>query len=732
MTARVGLLVTLAALLAFFAPLALRGEVIYPHDDAVQLGVSATPLTSETWSFRFNDQSAFFVPELHAQLHAPRSGWLATWTNAVQLGRPLTQYWGLCPGYLPLFLLAQVVDDARVLYTLLAVLTTVATGVFAFAFLRAIDIAPAVCAAVAIATATSVPMLYWLCLTVFPAGLCWTWCLLWLVTRQIDAPRPLRWVGLAFASSALLLSAYPQHIVWHALFLSLWTARRIVQRSASWPERARQTLAIGGCAAFGALCAAPVYLDVALASSRSIRAQPDVSYFVDILPSLSSASDMATQLALLFDPRLFGNPVAHDYPIECLGIALGAFAFGPFAFSWIGAGWRALRLEYALIGVCVVLTCWPAAYVFAVEHLGLGFSRSLPLWGAVVPGTICVARSADALLRQPPRARWLCLAGAGVLLAGIGIAAHWARPQGVVSIDGVPIAMASLTLVALLVVRRGWALVAASVLIAVVEGREYVLHRTPESLARQPPLVESLHERTRDGSRYAIVGEEPRNVLPPNMELALGLASPFSYDPLGSRAYLRWIERISSKGPRVVGRRFPRIADASKLGTGALEEANVSLVLSARPIQAPNLVANGRAGPFFAQRVRAPLGPLRRLEAPASVARVDGLDSVETDLRADACGSARIVDDEGDRLLLELDAQPRETLIWLARQHHPQWTAVGGRCVIVNDFYQGVLVPAGTPSVELHFRPWARWAWVAWPLFAALGAILWLRQGRRA
>ena len=50
----------------------------------------------------------------------------------------------------------------------------------------------------------------------------------------------------------------------------------------------------------------------------------------------------------------------------------------------------------------------------------------------------------------------------------------------------------------------------------------------------------------------------------------------------------------------------------------------------------------------------------------------------------------------------------------------------------VDDFYLGVLVPAGTAELELEFRPWVRCAWIPQVFFAAAALAVALARLRRA
>jgi uncharacterized membrane protein YfhO len=77
---------------------------------------------------------------------------------------------------------------------------------------------------------------------------------------------------------------------------------------------------------------------------------------------------------------------------------------------------------------------------------------------------------------------------------------------------------------------------------------------------------------------------------------------------------------------------------------------------------------------------------------------------------------------------IEVTASPQETLLFLSQQYHRAWRARAGqqplRTVLVNRFYQGVIVPANTSEVELFFRPFVLWSWLPQGLFIFCAALL--------
>lgn len=740
------------ALLAFFAPMLLRGHVVFPHDNALQVGLGGDGSgDGEASNLRFSDQSSFYVPELAAHLAAPRSGWIATWTDDVEMGRPLTHLSGLSPAYPPTWCLMAVCSDPFAIYTWLFALTVAATACFAFLFFRALDVDPWVSAVGACCAAFGVPVLYWSSFLMYASGIAWTFALLWLVTRTVEKPSAVRLLGIAAACYALLLSGYPQHIVWHGAFVVAWTIARLARSPSTMQERlvcvGRLAIAVAG----SVIAALPVWLDVALAWSRSARTAVDPEFFVSTLPAVGSWSELAAQLALLFDPRLLGDPAAPDFRFLYHGVAFGPLIGFAVLVSWRGGAWREHLPSYVFLALGLGLFFWPAAYRWAVLHAGFGLSRTPPVWGAIVPALVCGTRELDALVRRRERAT----IGPAIVLLVLGLGTvgglRWASADFVAagreSSWVVALALSALALAVLLFVRRGPAIALVAVVIAFVEGCELVLARPRASIQTHSPLVDGLRERLAGGGRYAIVGETPKFVLPANEELLLGLRSVHAYDSLSPTTYQDWVKRFSKEGTRNYGRRFNRITDASLLASGELEKAGVTHVLSAQPLAVPNWKPDGKLGPFFVYATGA--GHTRGVLLPKERYRVDGLSATTAgDWPKEPWEEVEFDEDAGDVLYTRLEEDASGRLLVLRQQFHPQWVAGEpvGWCgfgtqpmprpltsVLVDGFYQGVLVPPGCDSVVLEVRSLSRLAWVPWLAFALLfGLTVFKRRWRSA
>lgn len=713
----------LAALIAVLVvPLLVRGEVAYPDDGRAQIGLDGAVVAEHLGGRRLGDTSNYYVPETHHHLHGDPSGWISVWNPHVQLGRPSSHLAGVSPAYLPSRVLGWFVRDAYWFHTALALATIAGTAAFLFLFLRAIELSPWACFAGAAGLGLGSFAIYWAPFPIFVSGLCWTAACLWLAARWLQRPSIATAVGIAFATHALLLSAYPQQIVWHAWIVGGFASLRWWRT----PGRRFATIAaLGACALLGAAAAAPVYADVALQAARSARVDVDRDFFLLSLPRLENARDVLRFLASMVDAFVATDPYGLQRDKDFNGVTL-APAFAGFVGLAFAAGARRRAAGWlAFSGVAILLTVWPAAYLFGVDHLGLSISRFRPQAAALIPLAVAGAIGVDALLRV--RAARLAVP-LGLALAPLAFTAAFARDD----VEGVrwfALAGAAVALAALVVLR--WrALVAVLALASLLFWSSPLLVAVPRaSIPDGSPLVDLVRERTADGSRFALAGERPLEVLPPNREALFGLASIHSYDSLSPRAYRDWTASVSAVGPaaqsgwlRVHARWFLGVAGSAGFARPAFSQSAVGLVIAREPIASDALVSAGRVGPWLLYRpVRAPLPVAHVIDVDARVLAGDAVD-LGGHVQDRELGRVEIVERHDDLWRVRLDPRAAPTLLFLSTQHHPHWRArdrdgAGLATVVVDGLFLGAVVPPGCAEVTLRFEPWARWSWIPEALF---------------
>jgi hypothetical protein len=728
MSSRTALIALLALVAAFFAPMVLRGRVISAHDNHVELGdPSSDPRFAELRQTRgFIDHSAFYIPEIHHHLHGDRTSWLSTWNPHVELGRPSSHVSGFSPAFVVTRVLSWFTSDAYVLYTALTILTIALTAAFAFAFLDAIGLHPWAAFAGAAGIALGVFAIYWLTFVMFASGLCWTLGIAWLVTRFLERPTLARGAGIAFCVHALLLTAYPQQIVWHGYLLALYAL------ACWWRTEPRAFARLGAlltCVLLGFALAAPVYADLALAASRSTRIGADAAYFLPALPIVDSWRGLAEYFALLVDAFQIGNPIDQDYPARFNGLCLTPFYAALVLVAALEGGWRRTGIWLAFALVCLVLTLWSDAYLFGVKYLGLSLSRFTPLAAALIP--------------SESRARSRSIARCARVFAGRSSRSSFAGIAPVMALAFVPGDRSRLATIAIVLLfagfaalvwtRKSWLVPALVVASVAFYSTRLDLARPPEAIAKDSVLVERVREMTKDGSRYAFVGQKAGAVPSAHEEALVGLRSIHTYDSLSSRIYQEWVERISTirrahfrpalrahrrrVAPWKCGRRAGERLDVREHGTAGQRRGRAERRGRAVPAVPRESAAHPRA---LGRRVRA-----RRERS--------GDDDVDRTARpvAEGAAASEIVEEHDDRFALPRHDSDRAMLLFVSRQYHPHWTATGGKLVRVNGVFLGVLRcgPRRARSC-LEFRPWTRWMWVSQAVMLVAAIVLVIRARR--
>ena len=104
---------------------------------------------------------------------------------------------------------------------------------------------------------------------------------------------------------------------------------------------------------------------------------------------------------------------------------------------------------------------------------------------------------------------------------------------------------------------------------------------------------------------------------------------------------------------------------------------------------------------------------------------------VSESLRLNGAGEARIVRDDPERVVVRADTRGGHSLVVLADTYYPGWKAtVDGEdteIVRTQHLLRGVVVPAGTHTVEFRYVPWSwRVGWIVSLLTAmALAGVAW-------
>jgi len=733
MSYRFAFFLLLGVFVLHFSRILFYGEVIFPHDNSLEVGLSEKPNSTRISNRKFSDESGVFIPELANNLRSDRKAWLATWNPHVQLGRAAF-HGALSRAFALTNLLSCFTSNPFVLYTALILLTVGLTAGFLLLFLRSLGLHPVACGCAALGLGFTTLISYWLCFVMFVSAVCWTVCLLWLVTEFTRKPSWPVALGLAFATYCLLMAGYPQVTILSAYIIGAYALIRLVQMSGTRREKLRTMLAMFGCAVAGVLASLPVYLDLLFVAKASARlGDVSDSFFLGVLPPCRTPREMASFLMTLFDWSWLGNAIDPKYPLHFNGLSFTPVYGSLIWLSFLLKNRRAVLFWQLVLIVCLAGTIFPAVYLFAVHHLGFGLSRIQLLGGGIVPGFVLSAFTVDAILRGELRLTIRSVAWLLAPLVAESVVAFWVWHR--LPIDAVGVVATSLLIAALLGCIY-WRSIPAFIGVAVVStflyGRALILSRPPETIHTSSELVDAIKAHAPGGDRFAIA-DSAITALPPNQEALLGLNSVNSYDSLSSRRYQELVRHWSAAGTSTYGRHFRFLDIKPALADQGFPFSSAHLILSARPLVTDQLTLVSEVnGIKLYETIATPIELLQISRFKFS----NGEAEIHPSPGPENLRSHR-VEMLNDFQKIEVAPAPEETLLFLSQQYHRAWRARAGqqplRTVLVNRFYQGVIVPPNTSEVELSFRPFVLWSWLPQGLFIFCAALplarfLWLRR----
>ncbi len=735
-------------LLLFFGltlPIWVLGDVIAPHRQHVEVASVDTHNENKNIENRkFSDYTNSYIPEISQNLKKVHAGWLATWTNSNELGRPTFQASGFSKTYLPSWIIAQFTDNPWRFITLLSLFTCISAGFFIILFCREIGLNPLAGLIAGGSLSASPLFMYWVTFPMFSAVYCWAAGALWGVTRLAKKQDLIGWSTLSFSIFSLLSVARKQAVVYHAYILAGFGLYLIVQSYLLGGPKLKNflTLSVSAVAA-GAVLALPVNLDLMHIAAESARIAPDISFFTVLLPKFSTAIDALRFFLLSIIPELFGSPIETSYPFTYNGLSVTLLVVF-FAIIGLLLSYREIWGWWLAIAVLFAFSFIQPLYVLGIKYLGFNLSRGIPLGTIMLPLTIIVAYGTDALIKhsgteKATRAVWLATASIlGVIIVGLG----FGFTQSIPIRWGVVLAM--LMLLGLLTAYNYYThpalLIAALLTILATTSYPLILHQNPAQIATTSPLVEKVRRNLATDSRFAIASPG-LSVLPPNLNAGLGLASIHSYNSLSSRRYHTLIESLGGE-MQTYGRRNDVISP--DYNSAMFWMSNIGLMLSPTELSHENLEYLGKDSSVYLYKVISRMGESLQIEIPAK-AVTDSLDIVDPRLLKKYSPTKLL--DKGD--LLEFEVIPgTQSMLILSQKFHRDWQAqvfdksswVPANTILINDVFQGVLLPSNIQRVRLKFEPYARFSWIAHIIWLTLLTFIgfraikskWNRANKRA
>ncbi len=728
MTYRRAFILFIAVFVVFFAPVLFRAEVIFPHNNEAEVGLPITPDPGHLSSLTFADESRQFVPEINLHLRSRHRAWLATWNPDTELGRPAFQFGGFGKAYILSEVIAFFTDDPFVFYSCNILFTVFLSGLFMFLLVRSLDLSPLACFVAACFISFGVYFAYWLTFFVFLSSFCWTLGLIWVSRRFIQRPSAPLGLGAAFFSYSLFMTAYPQFIILQSYLMAGFVMVHLYRSEGGLKKKVLTACMLGGAIFFGAFLTVPIYIDIFETAARSARLHAGPDFLMRNMPKIHSFGELVIFLHTLFDPFIFGNPISLERILRFDGFSLSPLYSSLFLLTFTRRQWKRLWPWQVFVLLCVIGTALPAAHFFAIRYLGLKFSATNYLEGALVPVAVLVAYSTDYLLYSdrggaPLRKAvvFLSLLPVGLLLLLYGRKLALSPSFFYVALDiALVVIFYALTIIPSRTLRTV-GIIGLTLITVFVYGRSLALMRPESMIKTSSPLVDFMREQTGGGAtRIAFVGY--KNLVPPNEESLLGLKSIHAYDSLSSREYQAFIKKLSLFGAYTYGRHFDFITDGRWLRRPEFSYAGIGLYISTMDLQGSPLLGIGQWGGYRFYKPAAP---------PIMAAQV--LDFEEKEGGVILAGRledhrllpVRRLDRFTDYKTFSLNPLEVPSLLFISGQFHPRWRArtrgASLRTVKVNNFFEGVIIPPGTEKVSMEFRPWTLYIWVPEVIFVLLG-----------
>ena len=237
------------------------------------------------------------------------------------------------------------------------------------------------------------------------------------------------------------------------------------------------------------------------------------------------------------------------------------------------------------------------------------------------------------------------------------------------------------------------------------------------------PLIEKLRELTEGKYRYALVGSGRLNILPSNEESLFQLKSIHSYDSLTTLDYQNAMYVFNKKAKEINGRYFEYIDSNTDLSNKNLYYMGVCCLLSKGKITSELYHEEGRINDIYIYKSNA-IPFLTGLVEDFHFGRNDR-DVILSQMDIQLFRKVEEREAWSDKRTYTFAPSDKTSVLFVSQQFNSLWKAKSIQeplnTVIVNNLYQGVLIPPGTQQVILEFKPFVRFSWIPQVIYSIFG-----------
>lgn len=719
------------------------GKVVLPYAQLTELGVTpdGTPLENyaDIKTGNLNDIPLAFIPNIHQILGTEQVGVFNSWTNAAELGRPLPQR-SYSTTWLPNWLLAQLIDDPFLYYTVHCLLMTMLSGLFLFGLLKAWQLHPFACLCGAIFLATWPHNVYRFGFSMHVATFCWTIALMYGSYLFYRQPRGWQLLFIAFSAYSLLLTGYLQEVIFLAYFIVGYGILLVSQKyhRDGFALAARYLFFCCLAAISGLILSLPVYLDLIYDSFNSTRVGANTDFFLSDLPSLSSGTRIFKFLGTTFHPDMFGNPLSDTYPYNSQGRSFNMILLLLLPLSFAGL-WRKTRGWWWSIAILSALVLVAPLYKLGVLFLGFNISPMSPLTFLILPMSIIAAFTVDMLLKdeylRDDLNRWTkrSIKFTAFILSLIFLfpiikmklfyPAYFVGAAALIYLFWVSISKPYFhtilfVLICTTTLFSSWPMVDRQA-------------QSLDQLALNSPLSQSIAAVTNSDknttTNFAIVSQNPekfpptQQIMSPNIHILAGLSSIHSFNSVSSHHYKKLIESLN--GVVHVNGRYNFNINPD-FDSPAFYLSNINLVLSDKALSHPNIEFYKHEGSMFLYKVNKTIDCCIRYPA-------DNNEDIAALSLSDILAREQLPvtksEDNINQLIFDIDTRgTKSSALTLSQKFHGKWKAwanINDEWIAVptfaaGDIFQSAHIPANAKQLKLEFKPFISYAWISFVVFA--------------
>jgi hypothetical protein len=736
-------------------------QVISPIDTKFAVNMPFTAADYDTSGGFFSDYVIQYIPELYQMMHEPRSTWIGTWNNTIELGRQTLHYGGWSPSYILTWVMLVFITDPFVFFTITFVLYVYLSGLFALLYVRREFQHTGLALLAAYLILFSPFFFFWNTYLLFYTATCWGIAILYGLIWIRDTPNWKSVLFLTFAIYSLLSMAYPQMTIYVAYMMGgyflylLWQLRKDYQKM--WQFAVCSIVA----GIVGVIMVVPQYLDIlqtaALAFSRQ---KQGIAYFTEVIAHLHTVPEVL-QVGFAYILKDIFEP-SNKFESRMYSYRGGYTTLFVFLLMMIGAIWRWRQTwGWSLwLVIAVILSFSQTAFAFGYEQLHLPqLSRAAMIWGVgqQIPEMILAVYGMQVIISESVTKStkiMLGMFGVGIqLIIGACMIAMYRKSYFQWTFNGIywsivfEVIVVALILVIALVpsIRVKWTIVFGILFLCTIVLLQPMLLTQPlHEIHVTSPTTEMIRQTLRPGERMAMVDQLEKvipnalrtfNELTPfggTFNVVLEIANIGTYGPLQSEYYVALMKRFG-----VSYYLYNRYIRTIRLPMPENDQwmANIRTIVSKNPLTDPNLTLTARTDgfiPFYVYTTPTTMGCC--LQVPLSDVRmVTAAQQDEYWIDTPKAPTNRQLqknEDQGDRFVVPVAESANESIIVFSQTFHPQWharvrTAAGWQdapTVVVNAAYQGARIPAGAQEVVMEFRPWVYWSII--PNIFWLGCLL--------